>query len=82
MNCLCKKIQKQMIKYRHNFHLRKKQFYSYHHGSVNFPVGFENEAPMFVSSTQLCRFYFLYLLSKTIEQSSYDNQEAILISVL
>ena len=66
MNCLSKKVQKQMIKYRHNFHLRKKQFYSNHHGSVNFPVGFENETTMFVSSTQLCRFYFLYLLSKTI----------------
>ena len=38
------------------------------------------KTPMFVSSTQLCRFYFSF--QNYIEQSSYDNQVASLISGL
>lgn len=37
---------------------------------------------MFVSSTHLCRIYFLNLLSEATLNSSYSNQEAILISGL
>lgn len=37
---------------------------------------------MFVSSTHLGRIYFLNLLSEATLNSSYSNQEAILISGL
>lgn len=70
-----------MIKYRRNFHLRKSciilTIMNHFFTVIIFLLVLRIKATILVCPTQLCRFYFLYLLFK---QSSHDNQVEILIS--
>ena len=78
--CLSQQGQKIMIKQIHNFHSRKSCFILAFMSELILLLVLRIKTPMFVSSTQLCRFYFSF--QNYIEQSSYDNQVASLISGL